>query len=63
MTSPFETVGCTGKQAFADRHLARRAAQRRHGRNIYRCETCGLWHVGSADPRLAHRRKQRKRAR
>jgi len=54
----FSIVGCTGKEAFTDRHLAKRAADRRPGRVIYRCETCGLWHVANTTHRRRKMHKQ-----
>jgi len=54
MAENFELIGCTGKQAFTDRHLARKAAERRHGRIAYRCQCCGLWHVANT----VHRRRK-----
>lgn len=50
----FELVGCTGKEVFTDRHVARRAADRQPGRMVYRCQSCGLWHVGNE----VHRRRK-----
>lgn len=46
------TAGCTGKHGFPRRALAQKAADRLNGRHIeghasvYRCRSCGLFHVG-----------------
>ncbi len=47
-------AACYGKVAFTIPELARRAATRRgRVRQHYRCDWCGLWHVGSVRPRPA----------
>jgi hypothetical protein len=35
-------IACFGKETFTDRHLARKAAARRHGRCAYKCSICGF---------------------
>lgn len=45
----YELTACHGKAAFISICLARKAAARRKGRNVYRCKSCGNWHVGSTD--------------
>lgn len=40
---------CTGKHGFESAVTAREVALRnRYPMQTYRCERCGLWHVGSA---------------
>jgi hypothetical protein len=51
-----QLAACHGKEAFLDRHHARKAAARRLGRVAYKCKVCGLWHVGSKDRRGRYRR-------
>lgn len=38
---------CQGKVGFISASIAMRAAKRRKGRVSYRCDFCGLWHVGT----------------
>jgi rubrerythrin len=46
MTDNRAVSKCTGKVAFTDPKLARRAAKRKSNREAYRCQDCGHWHVG-----------------
>jgi len=43
---------CDGKEPFADKAIANRAARRKKGRNVYRCQHCKQWHVGAVPPVL-----------
>jgi hypothetical protein len=38
---------CDGKEAFERRSHAVAAARRRKGREVYRCQNCRKWHVGT----------------
>lgn len=61
-TEGFKATSCTGKEAFSERAMAQRVAdrmmQRREVRaSIYRCEFCSAWHVGThTQPKAARRR-------
>lgn len=56
-----QLIGCAGKVAFDDRARAEKAAARRVGRKVYKCEFCHEYHVGTDDKRsLLHRRQNRK---
>ena len=48
--------GCVGKEAFKTPALAVEVALRRKdkARMHYRCENCGLWHIGSANTLTDH---------
>lgn len=52
---------CEGKRPFESAVLAQSVAERsRHGpRQIYRCPTCGTFHVGSAKPASVSNKVQR----
>lgn len=56
-----EAAGCEGKKEFTSATLAWRAACRQPGREAYRCNACGLWHVGRINlmPKRKPRRKRR----
>lgn len=45
--SVFQRTACEGKVAFATWTLASKAAARRKGRMAYRCQFCGMFHVGN----------------
>lgn len=38
---------CEGKVRFSSQALARKAASRKKGRDIFQCGCCGSWHVGT----------------
>lgn len=57
----FIAAGCTGKEAFANFHLAFKVAKRRLGTwdkdyrgDPYKCRVCHLWHLGSAKAKTRH---------
>lgn len=62
MTSTTRIIGCEGKAAFSSPALAHKAAGRRVGRQVYRCEFCGAFHVGTA-PGRSLKTRDGKRAR
>jgi hypothetical protein len=49
MNEAYRRSACDGKQRFADRSLAAKAANRKPGRKVYHCVFCAGWHVGTAD--------------
>jgi hypothetical protein len=57
--SPYEGPRINGlpRHAFRSLAVAELAAARRRGRSVYRCEWCGLWHVGT-DRLQRHRTEQ-----
>ena len=46
-TQEYFDTACFGKQQFANRRLANMVAARKPGRNNYKCQYCGYWHVGN----------------
>lgn len=40
-------AGCIGKEPFTERERANKAARRRGDRVSYKCQNCGMWHVGT----------------
>lgn len=48
MTVDEYVPGCAGKVQFAARSVAAKVADRKRGREPYRCRHCGLWHVGAS---------------
>ena len=57
MRDEFVKTACFGKQQFSDRQLARKVAARRQGRNIYKCQVCGFWHVGNKQQQRRPKRR------
>lgn len=49
MTKPWHNplYSCDGKERFADKAMADRAARRRKSRVSYRYQHCKYWHVGN----------------
>lgn len=52
---------CAGKSAFREFAFANKIAQKSAGRNdcgttVYRCKSCGLWHIGNRIPAAARQR-------
>jgi hypothetical protein len=50
---------CAGKVGFTTYTLAQEACHRRHGREVYHCCYCKLWHVGSASRPVNKKKEQR----
>lgn len=46
---------CDGKVSFTNLVLAQTIAARKYGRSVYRCFSCGTWHVGHHQPRKSRR--------
>ena len=53
---------CLGKKSFDSVALAKQAAKRRKGRDVYRCNVCGMFHVGgnARSYRLVRNEKRKK---
>jgi hypothetical protein len=54
MTTNWRVVHCEGKQAFASWDMANAVRKQRGRRNdktnrrdVYKCEFCGAWHIGT----------------
>jgi len=51
---------CSGKERFQKRSDAERAVGRRPGRDVYKCDECYGWHVGTSfGPRRKYKRHKR----
>lgn len=51
---------CDGKVAFKHYRVAKNAAGRRNNRDVYRCDHCFLWHVGTPEPKIKKFTKRQK---
>lgn len=47
MSAPAYAPGCTGKIPHKTKHSAARQAKHSNHGKAYRCNHCGLWHVGN----------------
>ena len=53
-----KAAACDGTHGFSSVQLAHRAADRKKGRGVYKCQFCRLWHVGNLPKRDNARPKQ-----
>lgn len=61
----FRTATCAGKDSFRSAQLARSAAPKNNNGpvSIYRCKSCGKWHIGSHIGPKARNKSKRIRTR